>query len=247
MSSNSTPLHHMRRFTRAPPSTLGPEITCIGRGELPRRTSSSSSRINKRQHEHFTTSALKAMSPITTTTTALTTDTMATTTPATSGSTNIKDQLNRIQISDRTPFEKSVWSLLLQIPPGSYTTYGIIATHLRSSPRAVGNALRRNPFAPEVPCHRVVASDRSLGGFKGCHPRKHITATTTTTTSTKPCDASGDVVESLEEGGSSKGLLSWEESKEGITLQEKVTLLRGEGVRFDSKGRVLGTPFTAFM
>ena len=36
-----------------------------------------------------------------------------------------------------------------------------------SSCRAVGQALRRNPFAPKVPCHRVIASDLSAGGFKG--------------------------------------------------------------------------------
>ncbi|KAK3387553.1 6-O-methylguanine DNA methyltransferase [Podospora didyma] len=66
-----------------------------------------------------------------------------------------------------TPFEKNVWLLLLQIPPGSVSTYGILAAHLRSSPRAVGNALRRNPFAPAVPCHRVVATGGALGGFKG--------------------------------------------------------------------------------
>jgi methylated-DNA-[protein]-cysteine S-methyltransferase len=34
-------------------------------------------------------------------------------------------------------------------------------------PRAVGQALRRNPFAPRVPCHRVLAADLSLGGFSG--------------------------------------------------------------------------------
>jgi methylated-DNA-[protein]-cysteine S-methyltransferase len=38
---------------------------------------------------------------------------------------------------------------------------------LNSSPRAVGGALRCNPFAPEVPCHRVIASDGFVGGFKG--------------------------------------------------------------------------------
>ncbi|KAK1761092.1 hypothetical protein QBC47DRAFT_369068 [Echria macrotheca] len=42
-----------------------------------------------------------------------------------------------------------------------------MAAHLRSSPRAVGNVLRRNPFAPTVPCHRVVATGGLLGGFKG--------------------------------------------------------------------------------
>ena len=38
---------------------------------------------------------------------------------------------------------------------------------LNSSPRAVGNALRNNPFAPRVPCHRIVAADGGIGGFAG--------------------------------------------------------------------------------
>lgn len=42
-----------------------------------------------------------------------------------------------------------------------------MATYLDSSARAVGNAMRTNPFAPEVPCHRVLAADGSLGGYKG--------------------------------------------------------------------------------
>lgn len=42
-----------------------------------------------------------------------------------------------------------------------------MAMYLNSSARAVGNAMRTNPFAPEVPCHRVLAADRSLGGYKG--------------------------------------------------------------------------------
>jgi len=76
-------------------------------------------------------------------------------------------QLELIAKSNRTPFEKRVWTLLCQIPPGSVSTYGLLAAHLNSSPRAVGNALRRNPFAPQVPCHRVVATGGALGGFKG--------------------------------------------------------------------------------
>ena len=50
-----------------------------------------------------------------------------------------------------TPFERAVWSMTYQIPAGSVSTYAIVAAHLKSSPRAVGNALRRNPFAPEIP------------------------------------------------------------------------------------------------
>lgn len=83
----------------------------------------------------------------------------------------MQPQLDRIASSSRTPFEKSVWSLLCQIPRGSVSTYGLMSAHLASSPRAVGNALRRNPFTPEVPCHRVVATGGALGGFKGKWPR----------------------------------------------------------------------------
>ncbi|KAM5345800.1 hypothetical protein ACJ41O_011661 [Fusarium nematophilum] len=80
-------------------------------------------------------------------------------------------QLALIVSSTRTPFEKQVWTLLCQIPRGSFSTYGIMAAHMGTSPRAVGNALRRNPFAPGVPCHRVVATGGALGGFKGKWPR----------------------------------------------------------------------------
>lgn len=69
--------------------------------------------------------------------------------------------------STLSPFQRRTLLLLLQIPPGHVTTYATLAAFLASSPRAVGNALRRNPFAPAVPCHRVVAHDRRLGGFKG--------------------------------------------------------------------------------
>jgi methylated-DNA-[protein]-cysteine S-methyltransferase len=55
----------------------------------------------------------------------------------------------------------------MAIPPGKVSTYGALAKSLSSSPRAVGGALRNNPYAPEVPCHRVIASDSFVGGFKG--------------------------------------------------------------------------------
>lgn len=71
----------------------------------------------------------------------------------------------------------------------------------------MGNALRRNPFAPEVPCHRVVATGGALGGFKG----------------------------------------KWPRDGEGITIDEKKKLLRGEGIRLDGKGKVVGTPYSGFV
>ncbi|KAF2691873.1 DNA binding methylated-DNA--cysteine S-methyltransferase [Lentithecium fluviatile CBS 122367] len=66
-----------------------------------------------------------------------------------------------------TPFQERVYALLQQIPEGKVATYAAVARVLKSSPRAVGGALRNNPFAPEVPCHRVLASTGFIGGFKG--------------------------------------------------------------------------------
>ena len=68
-----------------------------------------------------------------------------------------------------TPFQREVWSLLLEIPFGETTTYGALAARMgrpRSS-RAVGGANGANPLPIIVPCHRVVGSDRSLTGFGG--------------------------------------------------------------------------------
>jgi len=54
------------------------------------------------------------------------------------------------------------------VPEGKVTTYGRLGRFLGcGSAQAIGQALRRNPFAPEVPCHRVVRGDRSIGGFAG--------------------------------------------------------------------------------
>lgn len=67
-----------------------------------------------------------------------------------------------------TPFRRRVYEALLEVPRGYVTTYGLLARRVGcASARAVGGALRANPFAPEVPCHRVVAADLSLGGFCG--------------------------------------------------------------------------------
>jgi methylated-DNA-[protein]-cysteine S-methyltransferase len=53
------------------------------------------------------------------------------------------------------------------IPTGYVASYGSIAKAAGGGPRAVGNVMARNPFAPIVPCHRVVSSDFSLGGYGG--------------------------------------------------------------------------------
>ncbi|KAF2132064.1 DNA binding methylated-DNA--cysteine S-methyltransferase, partial [Dothidotthia symphoricarpi CBS 119687] len=66
-----------------------------------------------------------------------------------------------------SPYQERVYTLLQQIPPGRITTYAALSKALASSPRAVGGALRNNPFAPDVPCHRCIASTGFIGGFKG--------------------------------------------------------------------------------
>ncbi|MBL9152636.1 MAG: MGMT family protein [Verrucomicrobiales bacterium] len=67
-----------------------------------------------------------------------------------------------------TAFETRVYEALCRVPVGKVTTYGRLGRHLGcGSAQAIGQALRRNPFAPEVPCHRVVRGDRGIGGFAG--------------------------------------------------------------------------------
>lgn len=63
-------------------------------------------------------------------------------------------------------FQQKVWALLCQIPAGSVATYGDLAKAVGcKSARAVGMALHRNPYAPQVPCHRVVGSTGRLTGY----------------------------------------------------------------------------------
>lgn len=67
-----------------------------------------------------------------------------------------------------TEFQKRVYAATREIPRGKVTTYRSLSQTIgcRSS-RAVGQALKVNPFAPEVPCHRVIRSDLTIGGFSG--------------------------------------------------------------------------------
>ncbi|HLC95729.1 MAG TPA: MGMT family protein [Candidatus Nanoarchaeia archaeon] len=65
-------------------------------------------------------------------------------------------------------FNQKVWNLCKKIPVGRVSTYKILAKSLRTKAyRAVGNALRDNPHAPLVPCHRIINSDGTIGGYKG--------------------------------------------------------------------------------
>ena len=76
-----------------------------------------------------------------------------------------------------TPFEKKVYRTILAIPPGQVRSYEWVAKKIGrpKAARAVGNALHKNPFAPVVPCHRVVKNDGALGGYsKGLSAKKKL-------------------------------------------------------------------------
>jgi O-6-methylguanine DNA methyltransferase len=88
-----------------------------------------------------------------------------------------KGLIRAIEKAEATPFEKKVWKALLTIPKGEVRSYSWIARRVGSptAARAVGNALNKNPFAPDVPCHRVVKQDGSLGGYaKGIGRKKAL-------------------------------------------------------------------------
>ena len=66
-----------------------------------------------------------------------------------------------------TKFQKKVWNYLKTIKKGSVKSYKEVAIGINrpKSARAVANACGMNPYSPKVPCHRVIRSDGSLGGF----------------------------------------------------------------------------------
>ena len=68
-----------------------------------------------------------------------------------------------------TKFQLKVWSYLKKIPKGSVRTYSQVAKSIGKpfAVRAVANAIGKNPYAPKIPCHRVIRSDGSLGGYSG--------------------------------------------------------------------------------
>ena len=68
-----------------------------------------------------------------------------------------------------TKFQLKVWKYLKNIPKGKVKTYKQVAIAIKSpkSARAVANACAKNPYAPKIPCHRVIRSDGSLGGYSG--------------------------------------------------------------------------------
>jgi len=72
-------------------------------------------------------------------------------------------------MKSHSPFYQAVWNACADIPKGEVRTYGWIAKRIGkpNAARAVGMALGKNPFAPTVPCHRVVGADGRLTGYSG--------------------------------------------------------------------------------
>lgn len=68
-----------------------------------------------------------------------------------------------------TKFQVKVWKFLEKIPKGRTKTYSEVAKAIGKplAVRAVANAIGKNPYPPRIPCHRVIRSDRSIGGYSG--------------------------------------------------------------------------------
>ena len=68
-----------------------------------------------------------------------------------------------------TKFQKKVWNYLKTIANGNVKTYKQVAIRIKrpKAARAVANACAKNPYAPKIPCHRVIRSDGGLGGYSG--------------------------------------------------------------------------------
>lgn len=75
-----------------------------------------------------------------------------------------------------TPFQQSVWEELRQIPYGETISYKVLAERISGSnySRAVANANGKNPISIIIPCHRVIASNNTLGGYTGGLDKKKL-------------------------------------------------------------------------
>lgn len=86
--------------------------------------------------------------------------------------------LSRISRDRRlSGFEKAVYRAVVRIPKGETRSYAWVARASGSpgAARAVGNALNRNPYPGPVPCHRVIKSDGSIGGFaRGVNAKRRL-------------------------------------------------------------------------
>jgi methylated-DNA-[protein]-cysteine S-methyltransferase len=123
-----------------------------------------------------------------------------------------------------TEYQERVYALLQQIPEGRITTYAAMSRALNSSPRAIGGALRNNPFAPEIPCHRCIAST----GVSSILPSVALYANKCAS------DDNGRLTSLTQFIGGFKG--DWEKVPSGQNQESKRQLLEDEGVLFDANG-----------
>lgn len=70
-----------------------------------------------------------------------------------------------LDLDGKTEFQKKVYKVISKIPYGKVSTYKEIARKIHSSPRAVGQALKRNSIPIIIPCHRIISSDGTYCGF----------------------------------------------------------------------------------
>lgn len=81
-----------------------------------------------------------------------------------------EDNVRQRVLADQniSEFQRRVYLALLDVPRGTTITYRELGERIGcKSAQAIGQALKRNPFAPFVPCHRVIASNGTIGGFHG--------------------------------------------------------------------------------
>lgn len=77
--------------------------------------------------------------------------------------------------ADISEFQRKVYLELLKVPEGETISYKELGARIGcQSPQAIGQALKRNPFAPNVPCHRVISSNGTIGGYHGCRSGEMI-------------------------------------------------------------------------
>jgi O-6-methylguanine DNA methyltransferase len=149
-----------------------------------------------------------------------------------------------------------VYALLRQIPSGRVTTYAAIAKALHTAPRAIGGALRVNPYAPQTPCHRVVQADgvsnppfsllrdksragsniyaRSIGWAQKQKRRFKISGGTVEENKQEALSLTARFVQMI---GGFMGEAY--DAPSGQNRAKKETLLKEEGVLFDDKGKLL--------
>jgi len=79
------------------------------------------------------------------------------------------------KLAKLSPYQQAILRILAEVPRGKVTTYGDLAKELSrrdpqwspSASRAVGTTMRNNPCGPQIPCHRVIKSDGTIGNFRG--------------------------------------------------------------------------------